>query len=308
MLTVVDLFAGLGGNSEGARQAGFTVVAAANHWPVAVEYHRQNHPDAEHYCQDLQQANFHEWPDFDVMMASPACQGHSAARGKERPHHDATRSTAWAVVACAEAKHPKAFFVENVPDFLRWRLFPLWRACLESLGYLLHVNLLDAADLGVPQHRRRVFITGVRRDVSRESIIVPAGNATHRPAQSILDGDATNWSPISRPGRATATLERIENGRRTHGDRFLMAYYGHEKGGRSLDRPIGTITTRARYALVEGDRMRMLTAKEVLRAQGFREDYRLPNDHATALTLIGNGVPPTMAKHVLLSLKAAVAA
>jgi len=105
-LTAVDLFAGLGGNSEGATQAGVRVVRAANHWPEAVRVHTLNHPEAEHDCQDLQQANFHDWPDFDIMLASPACQGHTSARGKERAHHDATRSTAWAVIACAEAKRP----------------------------------------------------------------------------------------------------------------------------------------------------------------------------------------------------------
>lgn len=45
MITAVDLFAGAGGSSEGARQAGATVVWAANHWPLAVEVHARNHPD-----------------------------------------------------------------------------------------------------------------------------------------------------------------------------------------------------------------------------------------------------------------------
>src|SRR5947209_1468228 len=124
-LTCADLFAGLGGATEGATRAGLRVVAAANHWPVAVAAHRLNHPLAEHYTQDLQQANFHEWPDFDVLWASPACQGHSLARGLERSHHDATRSTAWAVVAAAEAKRPKFLAVENVCEFrTKWLLYP----------------------------------------------------------------------------------------------------------------------------------------------------------------------------------------
>ena len=65
-LTAVDLFAGLGGTSLGARRAGLRVIVAANHWRPAVEAHRANHPGVFHFLQDLQQANFHEWPDFDV--------------------------------------------------------------------------------------------------------------------------------------------------------------------------------------------------------------------------------------------------
>lgn len=88
-LTAIDLFAGCGGSSEGARLAGVTVKLALNHWPVAVATHALNHPFIEHCTQDLQQADFTGFPDSDVLMASPACQGHSDARGGvEKPHHD----------------------------------------------------------------------------------------------------------------------------------------------------------------------------------------------------------------------------
>jgi len=53
----IDLFAGLGGFTEGAEQAGVKVVWTANHWSDAVEAHKRNHPDAHHVCQDLQQAD-----------------------------------------------------------------------------------------------------------------------------------------------------------------------------------------------------------------------------------------------------------
>src|ERR1700722_18767188 len=105
-MKAVDLFAGCGGTAEGAHQAGVKVLVSANYWPVAVATHQANHPDVIHLTQDLQQADFYSWPDFDLLMASPACQGHSRARGKDKPGHDATRSTAWAVVSCAEAKRP----------------------------------------------------------------------------------------------------------------------------------------------------------------------------------------------------------
>lgn len=88
-MEAIDLFAGAGGFSEGARLAGVRVTWAANHWRQAVEYHGQNHPETVHACQDLQQADWREVPGHDVMLASPACQGHSPARGKEKPHHDA---------------------------------------------------------------------------------------------------------------------------------------------------------------------------------------------------------------------------
>ena len=97
MTTAIDLFAGLGGWSTGARAAGVQVLWAANHWPVAVEWHSANHPDTQHVCQDLHQARWEQVPAHDILLASPCCQGHAKARGKKsgNPKHNASRSTAW---------------------------------------------------------------------------------------------------------------------------------------------------------------------------------------------------------------------
>lgn len=157
-MIAIDLFAGAGGFSEGARMAGCRVVWAANHWPAAVDTHAANHPGTEHACQDLQQADWTTIPAHDLLLASPACQGHTPARGKERPHHDACRSTAWAVVSALECHKPAFGIVENVPAFTRWQLFPAWCSALHALGYAVAPHLIDCADLGVPQHRERVFI------------------------------------------------------------------------------------------------------------------------------------------------------
>lgn len=105
-MRAIDLFAGAGGFSEGARMAECRVVWAANHWQAAVDTHAANHPDTAHACQDLHQADWTQVPAHDLLLASPACQGHTPARGKERPHHDACRSTAWAVVSALECHRP----------------------------------------------------------------------------------------------------------------------------------------------------------------------------------------------------------
>ena len=84
-------------------------------------------------------------------------------------------------------------------------------------------------------------------------------------------------------------LRRIANGRRQHGDRFLAPFYGSGSGltGRSLARPIGTITTRDRWAVIDGGRMRILTIPESRRAMGFRDSYRLRSASATPCTCSG---------------------
>ncbi|HNH48626.1 MAG TPA: DNA cytosine methyltransferase, partial [Myxococcota bacterium] len=177
--TVVDLFSGLGGFSTGAKQAGCHVAWAGNHWPLAIEYHQKNHPATTHVCQDLQQFDFSRLPEHDLLLASPSCQGHSPARGAEKPHHDGSRSTAWAVVSAAEAGRAPVVIVENVLQFTSWTLYPAWKLAMESLGYSISPHILDAADFGVPQNRIRLFLVCTRSQVPL-----------------VLDLKKTAWEPI----------------------------------------------------------------------------------------------------------------
>lgn len=301
-MKAIDLFAGAGGFSTGATMAGCQVVWAANHWPAAVQVHANNHPDTTHVCQDLQQADWTQVPAHDLLMASPACQGHSRARGKERSHHDALRSTAWAVVSAAECHKPAAVLVENVPEFAKWQLFPAWCAAMQALGYALAPMVLDAADHGVAQHRRRLFIVATR---SKQPIALALPRRAHVGSAQILDFEAGRWSAINKPGRSPATLARIKEGRKAHGSRFLTAYYGNEHGGRSLSRPVGTITTRDRWAVIDGERMRMLSVPECRRAMGFPDTYCLPDRAKDAMHMLGNSVVPVVAADVINALRVA---
>lgn len=111
----VDLFAGWGGFTLGAAQAGLEVVLAANHWPLAVAAHEANHPATEHRCQDLRQMDWTSLPAFDVLLASPACQPHSSASQPRRrltATSAAERTTPLAVVACADVCEPAVIVVE----------------------------------------------------------------------------------------------------------------------------------------------------------------------------------------------------
>ena len=297
----IDLFAGLGGSSEAARQAGGRVLWAANHWDEAVELHKLNHPGADHKCQDLCQYPFHQTPDHDVLLASPACQGHTHAKGKERPHHDACRATAWAVPAAIDAKRPKVAIVENVPEFLSWEGYRGWRIALEDFGYNVTSCVLDAADFGVPQNRERVFIVASQVGAITLDDMVP--HVSHIPASTFVNTNVSEgrWSLIEKPGRAEATLERIANGRERFGKVFLAPYYGSGSGktGRDLDRPIGTISTVDGWSVINGKWMRMLTKEEYRIGMGFPSHYHLPRTKRPAVHMLGNAVCPPLMKEII---------
>lgn len=300
-MKVIDLFAGLGGFSEGAKLAGMRPVWAGNHWALACYYHGVNQ-GLTPICQDLQQADWREVPTHDGVLASPACQGHSRAKGKEKPHHDALRSTAWAVVACAEYHRPRFLVVENVPEFLDWNLYPSWCDALQRLGYSVSPHLVDAADHGVPQNRERVFIVITR---SKVPLVLDLPKVPHVAVDAFIEWDKHSWTQVDKPGRAAATLARIAAGRARFGRRFVAPFYGSGSGetGRSIHRPVGTLTTVDRWAVIDGDRMRVLQPSENLAIMTFKPNTVLPPVKRDCMKLIGNAVAPIVARDILVALQ-----
>ncbi|HEX22783.1 MAG TPA: DNA cytosine methyltransferase [Chromatiales bacterium] len=304
-MKAIDLFAGCGGSTTGAISAGVNVLWAANHWDAAVSIHKKNHPYVLHACQDLQQADWRDVPVHDLLLASPECKGHTKAKGKEKKHHDASRSTAWAVVDCLEYHDTDIAVIENVKEFVtKWVLYSAWKMAMEALGYSVAPHLIDAADCGVPQNRERVFIICTK---SKSKISIKLERQEHIPVSSVIEWDRHKWSKINKPGRSKATLARIKRGRSEIGDTFVMPYYSNGSGltGRSIDRPIGTITTCDRWALVRGDEMRMFHPSEYRAVMGFDAGYILPDKRKDAVCMLGNAVPPPMMADVINAIKKA---
>lgn len=294
-MIAVDLFAGWGGFTEGATAAGVKVAWAANHWPLAVRAHAANHPEAEHVCQDLRQADWTKLPDYQLLLASPACQGHSSAsQPKRRAYHDADRATAWAVIDCAEVTRPHAIIVENVPAFRAWALYDLWRESLVRLGY--HVQDLDAhaTGFGVPQRRHRVAIVATLRQLA--PIELPRAAPGREPAFGpCLDFEAGRWRPWS--STTAGVRARFRKGRANHGRRFLSQHVtGHP--GVALTDPIRTITTKDQWVICDGDRYRPLTVRELARGMSFRDSYAWPAEagRVECVKGLGNAIPPLVAK------------
>lgn len=309
-MRIVDYFAGLGGFTEGARLVGARVVCAINHSPRAVAMHAANHPEVEHHCEDLTRFDPRRLPPFEVLVAGPACQGHSLAAGSTKRKRtkstrtdaelaaqwDADRATAWSVIDCAEIRRPRAIVVENVPRFLKWKLLARWLGCLEDLGYGVRVQVVNAARYRVPQDRPRVIITAVQ---GREAPAIIEPNGPDVPVRSVIRFGHGEWTRLI--DKVPATQARAARGRAAFGERFVMPYNKSGSGltGRSLDRPLGTITNADRWAAVDGDRMRMLSLDELRACMGFRGTYQIPPQREHATKMLGNAMVPAVAAAAL---------
>ncbi len=292
------------------------MVAAVDMWGTATQTYAANFPNAHTVTsrlEDLSMEGFRERVGpVDLLLASPECRNHTCAKGSA-PRDEASRATAIQVVRFAELFRPRWLVLENVIYMRSWSRYEEVKSRLKKIGYHLAEHTLTASDFGVAQARRRLFLVGdLEQDPTGELHADPGQPKTVR---SILDPAGT-WktSPLSRPRRARATLERAKRGFEALGKRssFLLVYYGSDGSGgwQSLDRPLRTITTVDRFALVEpgrgGATMRMLQVPELKRAMGFEDDYVFPvGTRRDRIHLLGNGVCPPVMESVVRSLVAA---
>lgn len=298
MVTTGDIFSGYGGFSEGAQAAGAATKFGANHWAPAISTFRLNHPTAQVFAQDLSEADWQSFPAADMLIAGPSCQGFTRARGRERKGHDKLRNTMWAVPNALEALRPELLIVENVPEVQEWALYDAWISTLGLLGYSHETHVLDAADFGVPQHRVRWFCVATRSNTPLAiGRLLQQSMRPRRAAAECIDWQFPRWSPVAKPGRSPKALRQIARGRREIGPRFLMPYYGSGSGltGRSLDRPIGTIVAQDIWAIVDGERMRMLQPHEAKLLMGFPSSFQATGTRREQMRGYGNAVCPPVA-------------
>lgn len=308
-----DLFCGAGGSSAGARAAGIDIVAGIDMCPTATATFATNFPDAWAVTSRLEDVAKHEFKEqvepIDLLLASPECRNHTCAKGSA-PRDESSRATAMQVVEYAHLLHPRWIVLENVIHMRPWSRYGELKESLNELGYHLEERTLDASDFGVAQARRRLFLIGDREKPPTLTLRKRPGR--RKSAKSILDAAGT-WkiTPLFKPKRAAATLERARRGFKALGGRasFLLVYYGSDGSGgwQPLHRPLRTITTLDRFALVEHDgkmwTIRMLQVPELKRAMGFSDDFVLTTGtRRDRVRLLGNGVCPPVMEAVVRSL------
>ena len=194
---VVDNFAGGGGASTGIELAtGYSVDIAINHDPEAIRMHKVNHPNTEHYCENVWAVDpVKACKGHQVGLAwfSPDCKHFSKAKGG-KPKDKNIRGLAWVACRWAGLVRPRVIMLENVEEFKTWgplnrghhpikakqgKTFEKFVQQLTDLGYEVQFKELVAADYGAPTMRKRFFMIA-RCD--GKPIVWP--EPTHGPADS----------------------------------------------------------------------------------------------------------------------------
>jgi len=304
-IRTLDLFCGGGGSSWGAQAAGAEIICGVDAWDIATRTYADNFPyakavnltlDAESGVETLGDLGT-----IDLILASPECTNHTCAKGA-RPRDENSKLTARYILNFANSLEPRWMILENVVQMRSWHGYDPLIDEIKGLGYNVLPQVLDAANFGVPQSRKRLFLLCDREKQPRE---VEYSRTSPLPVWSVLDPDGT-WKsrPLDNGGRAINTLARADRAVQALGKGvpFLIVYYGSDGGGgwQPLDRPIRTLTTLDRFGLVTwcGDTpmLRMLQIPELRRAMGFSPRYALERGtRRDTIRLLGNGVcPPVM--------------
>lgn len=320
-LTAVDLFCGCGGLTEGLRKAGFTVLGGVDVDETAVRTYELNHPAVQTWKTDLRELSTKvvaqrlgiRRGQLDLLAGCPPCQGFSALRtlNGNRSNRDKRNDLLLEFLRFVEGLRPKTVMMENVPGLATNHRFKRFLSQLRQLGYLGEHRILDAADYGVPQRRRRlIYLAGRGRKV-------PFGNPTRRwktVRRSISSlrpagrsGDALHDMPERRTLKVKRIIEGVpkNGGGRTHlprrrqldchksCDGFKDVY-----GRMAWDEVAPTITTGcfnpSKGRFLHPTKNRAITIRKAAMLQGFPRRYRFEaEDGKVALALmIGNALPP----------------
>lgn len=322
-MQTLELFAGCGGLAKGLELAGFEHAGLLEINHQACESLRANFDSRLVHEMDVKKIDFHEFKGVDLVSGGPPCQPFSLG-GLAKANNDARDMFPQAIRAISEIK-PRGFMFENVKGLLRSKFAPYfnyiilrlsfpdcaqkdeetWRSHLgrlkrieegahyTGLRYKVQFKLLNAVDYGVPQVRERVFIVGLREDVSvawawPEKVC--ADNGSRVSISSALAG-----VPDPRVDPSYAEDHVFIGGARV--------YPGHT--GSDFSKPSKTIKAGA-HGVPGGENMlrfadgslRYMTIHEAKLIQTFPSDYWVTGSWGEALRQIGNAVPVKLAQCV----------
>ena len=352
-LIAIDLFSGAGGLSAGLQMAGFSVATAVENDKNAASTYKRNHPNTVLIHKDIADLTAKELlgmvgiysSEIDVIAGGPPCQGFSMANGWSRQINNSNNGFVWHFVKWVEQIKPKAFLMENVIGFTAIDKGNLKDALLKKFHELGYANAdiytMDAANYGVPQHRRRVFLIGF---LNKNKFEVPKEKfgLNGRPFQTVADaiiGDLPSINPLPGENKASYADEPISNYQSKIRNNKKILYnhittncaeYIRKKfswipqGGnwesikdrigikvqysslyKRLDpnKPSITMSNYRKSMIIHPLENRLLSVREAARLQSFSDSYIFEGGISSMQQQVGNAVPPLLAKAVAKQIK-----
>lgn len=302
-MKVVSLFSGIGGLDEGFIKSGYDVIWANDIDKYAAETYKANFKN-EFVLGDITKMPIENIPNFDVLIGGFPCQPFSIM-GSELGFED-TRGTLFFHIAeiikykIKKKKKPAVLVLENVRSLKthdKGRTFNVIKNVLEKdLKYKFYSEILNSADFGVPQNRRRTYIVCFANDKIEYKFPKILKSNKPKYLQDILEKKVDDKYFLSK--KILPTI--LSNG--------TGGYNGKSEIDLKIARPLCATMGKMHRAcqdnyVTQNGRVRKLTPRECARLQGFDDKFIIPVSDAQAYKQFGNAVTVNVSKEVAKSIK-----
>ena len=322
-MKIVSLFSGAGGMDIGFKEAGHEIIWANDIDEDSVtsykNYFKSKYGLSEDHVvlADIKKIAIEDIPDGDVLIGGFPCQGFSIAnpyRGVE----DSRNELYLEILRILKGKQPKYFVAENVtglhsiggyetPEDKKKKLGRVLKIILQEFsdaGYKVRWKILNAAEFGVPQARRRILILGTRKDLDYE-LVHPKPTHSNKRQATLID---EQLKPFKTLGEVISDLPEepdpnyhIPNHVGTSHKVKINGFIGNRKT--NPDKPSPTIVGRGGgtggpVIIPHPNGHRRLTVRECARIQCFPDDYKFFGSNSSCYRQIGNAVPCPLAYNV----------
>lgn len=342
---IIDLFAGVGGMSLGFEMTGFEVVLANEYDTSIAEAYVNNRANANMIVADITKLDIQKTfgayiNNVDVVIGGPPCQGFSQ-KGQRKSINDERNFLFKYFYNVVKLVQPKYFVMENVPNLLTSEngyFLEEIQKLFEKIGYTIHADVLNAADFGVPQNRRRAFILGKKGsqlllpksaevkttiwDAISDLAYLGSGEGLSQqdyliPTQSLYQKKLRGKNKVLHNHVATKhsqlALKRLSLIPQNAGKEVLpkehltKSIYSGTWTRMRKDEISVTITTRfdtpSSGKFTHPFLDRAITVREAARIQSFPDDFVFIGNKGSQMKQVGNAVPPLLASAIAAVIK-----
>lgn len=284
--TFIDLFAGIGGTRLGFEKAGGRCVFSSEWDKDAQKTYSANFGEIPHG--DITKIEAKAIPNFDILVAGFPCQPFSMIGRREGFKHATQGTLFYDIVRILEAKKPKAFLLENVKGLTthdKGNTFKIINEALDTLGYHVYSKILDAAEFGLPQVRKRIYLVGFRKDLfdAKPDFKHPEGFPNEVYINQFLEENVMDRSISEHLQKVYMTKhddghpQIVDKNSKVKAKTLVASYH-------KIQRITGTFVKDGPTGL------RLLTEKECKALMGFPEDFKVPVSRTQMYRQFGNSV------------------
>lgn len=294
--TSIDLFAGIGGTRIAFERAGCKCIFSSEIDECARKTYRRNF--GENPRGDITKIPSSEIPSHDILVAGWPCPSFSIL-GNKKGFSDCGGALFFEIERILKDKKPQAFLLENVKHLKGiegGKVFAIILDRLKSAGYYVHWKILNALNFGLPQKRERAIIVGFRANFAFE---IPERNGKSWGLEKILEPP----KKVERKYRASDYIRKSRLNKVKGKNIFYPSIWHENKSGNVSILPYSCALRHSgsyNYLLVNGERL--LMPRELLRLQGFPEDFEVEGPYTRIRNQVGNSVPIPMIEAVAKSM------